>query len=486
MPKRIAVIGAGVGGLATAARLAHDGYEVDVFEKLPELGGRCHLLEAQGFRFDMGPSFVLMPDFFEEVFAYCGEKIGDYLDLKVLETSYKVFYSDGTAVTVFCDSARTKEEIERIEPGSAKAFDAFIEDITSLYRKIRPFLFRNFTLRDMANPRYWVLLKDLKVFESYWGLASRYFKSEKLRYLFTFEAMFMGVSPFKAPALYSIISYTDHVQKIFHPMGGMYRIPLALEHIGRKSGARYHYNSQVKSIEQKEGASILAINGRQFVADTIVVNADYAYAKTDLLKDPIPDYAYSCSVYLLYWGISTKVPGLEHHNLFLGRDLKSNLDDIFRSGAYSPDPSFYIHVPTKTDPSLAPPGKEILYVLVPVPNLKTSREDISAHEERIRNLVLEKVKSVTGMDIRDKIEVENRFYPKDFTGRYNIKFGATFGLAHTLKQSAFFRPGVIDPGRTRTFYVGASTQPGGGLPVVLAGSRIAADSINALDHRGSR
>ncbi|MFA4984940.1 MAG: FAD-dependent oxidoreductase, partial [Candidatus Omnitrophota bacterium] len=241
MGRRIAVVGAGVGGLATAARLARRGFSVDVFEKLPTPGGRNNILEDRGFKFDMGPSFVLMPDLFEEVFTDCGGDIKDYLDLKALDPSYKIFYPDGDAITVYRDSVMTRRELEKIEKGAAAGFDKFIAETGKIYRKVRPLLYRCFTPAALLNPYYWSLVKDLRAFESYWQLARRFFRSEKLCYAFTFEAMFIGVSPFSAPAFYSIITYTDHVQKIYHPMGGMYRIPLALEGLAAKSGARFHY-----------------------------------------------------------------------------------------------------------------------------------------------------------------------------------------------------------------------------------------------------
>ncbi|HQP92280.1 MAG TPA: NAD(P)-binding protein, partial [Candidatus Omnitrophota bacterium] len=241
--QKIAIVGTGIGGLATGLRLSKLGFEVDVFEKLPCPGGRNNLLVDGGFKFDMGPSFILMPDFFEELFSFCGEKLSDHLDLACIDPSYKIFYSDNECLTVHRDSLKTKEELERFEPGASKAFDDFINETRRIYVQVRPLLGNNFQISDLTNPRYWPLLAKIRPFESYWRLAKRFFKSEKLCYAFTFEAMFMGVSPYEAPAFYSIISYADHVQKIFHPMGGMYQLPLALERLARKFGCRFHYNS---------------------------------------------------------------------------------------------------------------------------------------------------------------------------------------------------------------------------------------------------
>ncbi len=477
MSKKVVIVGAGVAGLATAARLAKDGLEVEVYEKLPVCGGRNNLISEAGFKFDTGPSFVLMPDFFEEVFAYCGQELKDYLDLRILETSYKIFYADGKSLSVFKDSQRTKEELERFEPGSGGQYDKFIAETGRIYRIVKPLLYKCVTFKDLANFAYWSLPGKIRAFESYWGLARRYFKSEKLLFAFTFEAMFMGVSPYQAPAFYSVIAYTDHVQKVAHAMGGMYQIPLALEKLAKKFGAKIHYQSPIAGIYKEDGKVVLTRGQDKMRADYAVVNADYAYAQTDLLGRCIPDFKYSCSTHLIYLGLKKKLPNLQHHNLFFSADLDKNLNQIFQNKTIPLDPSFYVHVPTFTDPALAPPGKEILYLLIPIPNLKNNRDSLEAHKLRLRKMIFDKINQVCGCNLEELIEVERHFNPEDFISRYNIKFGATFGLAHNLTQSAFFRPANQDAKIKNLFYVGASTQPGGGLPVVIASSRIAAEMI---------
>jgi len=478
MAKKIAVVGSGVGGLSSAARLASKGFSVEVFEKLNQCGGRNHMLVDQGFKFDMGPSFVLMPDFFEEVFSYCGEDIRDYLNLVAIDPSYKIFYPDGDVLTVYKDSNRTKEELERIEPGSSKGFDKFIAETSRLYETVRPLLLKCFTPAAALNPKYWGLLGKIRALESYWQLASRYFKSEKLTYAFTFEAMFMGISPFEAPAFYSIISYTDHVQKIFHPMGGMYEIPKALERMCSKFGVAFHYSSEVERITEERNAVSLRVNNQDRLFDKVIVNADYAYAQQKLLERLLPKYRYSCSVYLLYLGLKEKIRDkLAHHNLFFSSDLRKNLKQIFDTKEMPLDPSFYVHVPTVTDASLAPKDKDIFYILVPVPNMEGGAGDFALKENALRRVVFDKLKQALNISLEDLIEVEHRFYPKDFIDRYNIHNGATFGLAHNLMQSAFFRPVNFDQKIKGLYFVGASTQPGGGLPVVIASSRIVADLI---------
>ncbi len=478
MERKIAVVGAGVGGLAAAARLAKQGYSVEVYERLSNCGGRNNLLEDKGFKFDMGPSFVLMPDFFEEVFSYCGESLKDYLDLKVLDVNYKIFYPDGDSFSVYRDNQRTREELEKIESGSSIAYDRFLKETAKIYNLVKPLFYRCLTKKSLLSLRYWPLILKLRPVESYWHFAKRFFKSEKLCSAFTFETMFMGVSPYKAPAFYSIITYAGHIQKIWHPLGGMYQIPLALEKLAKKFGAQFNYNSEVKRIYRDGKKIILELAESDIIADKAVVNADYPYAREELIGRRIPKYRYSCSTYLLYLGLKKKVTGLEHHNLFFAQDPKENLRQIFKEKLIPDDPAFYVHVPTVTDPSLALPNKDILYILIPVPNLENVRGDINKEKDRLRRVVFGKINKVLAVDLEDLIEVEHAFYPLDFIQRYNIKYGATFGLAHNLMQSVFFRPPNFDPRIKNLYYVGASTQPGGGLPVVIASSRIVADLIH--------
>lgn len=477
MKETIAIVGAGVGGLATAARLSYLGYNVEVYEKLSECGGRAHLIEDKGFKFDTGPSFVLMPDFFKEVFDFCKKDISDYLNLVPLDINYKIFYPNGKTLTIYRDKAKTEQELEKIEPGASFRYQKFLEDTGKIYQAVKPLLYRCFSKFDMIKPSSWALIKKLKIGTTYWQLAKKYFKSSELCYAFTFEAMFIGVSPFSTPSFYSVITYSDHVEKIRHPMGGMYQIPLAFEKIAKQFGAKFNYNFEVKKIK-KENQFIIKSKNKTKTSDKVVVNADWPYFNQEILGRRLSKLKYSCSVYLIYLGLSQKVESLEHHNLFFAKDLPKNLADIFTNPKIPNDPSFYIHVPTRTDSSLAPAGKDIAYILIPVPNLE-KKYNFSDHEGLIREKIFDIVAEKTGVKLEKLIEVEHRFYPDDFIKRYNILNAATFGLSHNFFQSAFFRPTNFDPKFKGLYHVGASTQPGGGLPTVLASSKIVADLIEA-------
>lgn len=476
--KKVAVIGAGIGGLATAARLSHRGYEVDVFEKLPHCGGRANIIRRDGFSIDTGPSFVLMPDFFKEVFTDCGVDIKDYLTLQPLDLSYRIVYGDDSELPIYGDHERKKQAFERIEKGAGEGYERFMEELRQLYGVVEPLLYECFSFKKVLNPKYWSLLFKLKVLDTYWKMASKYFKDDRISYALTFQAMFIGVSPFRAPAFYSVITYADHAQKVFHPMGGMYQVPTALERLGREFDARHHYDSPVQNIVDEGGKVKIQINNETLEFDQVVINADYPYAKEKLLKRKIKKYEYSCSVYLMYVALDRKIEGLDHHCLFLCNDVKKNLDDIFLKGSVSVEPSFYTHVPTVTDPSLAPQGKDFVYILVPVPNFVKNTYNIADHEEQIRNYVFGRIKKRTAVDLRDITLFEEKFLPQDFDSRYNLKYSSTFGLAHSLFQSAFLRPTNFEEEKGNIFYTGASTQPGGGMPPVLASSKIVADLIS--------
>lgn len=472
---KIAIVGAGVGGLASAARLSYLGHQVDVYEKLPECGGRAHLIQDRGFKFDTGPSFVLMPDFFKEIFTFCRREISDYLKLVALDVSYKIFYPSGKTLTIYKDSEKTCRELEKIEPGSALNYQRFLKETGKIYQAVKPLLYRCFLPADLAKLSTFSLAAKLGIGKTYWALAKKYFKTAELCYAFTFEAMFIGVSPFSTPSFYSVITYSDHTEKIYHPIGGMYQIPLALEKIAKEQGVRFHYSSEVKNITSGGNWQLSFVN-KKAEAEKVVVNADLPYFKKNILNRKLKKFKYSCSVYLIYLGLKEKVNSLSHHNLFFAQDLPKNLSDIFAKNNVPQDPSFYVHVPTRTDPGLAPQGKDIAYILVPVPNLEKFY-DFAGYESKLKAKVYRVIQEKTGVDLRSLIEVEHYFYPEDFIGRYNLLNAATFGLSHTLFQSAFFRPANLDEKNKSLYYVGASTQPGGGLPTVIASSKIIADII---------
>jgi phytoene desaturase len=475
---QIAVIGAGIGGLATAARLASRGFDVHVYEKLDRVGGRVNIIEHNGFKFDTGPSFILMREFFDEFFQYCGKDIADYIDLQVLEQNYKIFYADGEAVTFYRDMEQTKKELERLEPGAAAGFDGFLAKTGGFYDTFQPLLYTDFKPHTMLNPSYWHLINKINPFENYWQLAKKFFRTDKLCYAFSFQAMFLGVSPFEAPSFYSMITYADHAKKIYHPMGGMYQIARSLHRLGQELGVTYHLSTEVQNIRQDNGRLAFTAGEKKVTAEQVVVNADYTYTQEQLLqrKSFLPR-KHSCSAYLIYLGLKEKISGMQHHNLFFAKDPKRNIDQIFSGQLIPDDASFYTHIPTHMDPSLAPPGKDVLYILVPVSNLQREQADKAAFEKTLRASAFERISQTIGRPLQELVECEFQFLPADFIERYNLPFGSAFGLAHTLGQSAFFRPSTEDAKLKNLHYVGASTQPGGGLPPVLAGSRIVADTI---------
>ena len=477
MRDEIAVIGSGVGGLAAAARLAKNGYRVSVYEKLDRCGGVANIIEDKGFKFDTGPSLVMMPDFLEEIFQYCGENLNDYLSLKILDQSYKIFYADGTQLNIYRDSERTKEEIEKIERGGSRGFDRFLQEAQGIDSVLRPLFYRCFSAGNMLSPKFWNIAAGLKMNKSYWQVVSKFFKSVKLRYAFTFQSLFVGASPFSAPGFYSIITYLDHRQKIFHSLGGTYQVPLAFRKMAEKFGAKLFYNQAIKNIRKQGSEFILDTERGAVKADKVVVNADYNYTQKYLLGRKLTPRKYSCSAMMIYLGLNRKIKGLGHHNFFFPADWRKNLREVFNTKQFSQDPFFYVYVPTVTDPSLSPAGKETVCILILAPNLENLRDNIEEHRERLRNAVFSRIKDISGQDLKDSLEVEHRFYPHDFRKCYNLYNGATFGFSHNLVQDIFSLPKNYDHYLKGLYYVGGSTQPGSGLPSVIAGSRIVADLL---------
>ncbi|MFA5199450.1 MAG: phytoene desaturase family protein [Candidatus Omnitrophota bacterium] len=478
MAKKVVIVGAGVGGLAAACRLAKDGYEVEVYEKLSNCGGRNNIIEDRGYKFDTGPSLIIMPDLISELFSYCGRNIQKYLELRIVDPSYRIFYDDGEILNIYRNSRSTMEEMERMEFNSGAQFNKFFQETARIYNIIRPHLYSSLTPWSLVCPHYWGLIAKTRIFQSYWKLVRKYFESDKLCHAFTFGAVFMGLPAYQAPAFLSLINYAEHAQKISFPIGGMYQIPLALEKLAKELGVNIYYDSPVENIRRKDGQILLTRGASQIQADYAVINADYPYSQSGLLKRSVKQYKYSSSIYSIFLGIKRRPAELLHYNLFFSKDPTRNLEEIFESGFHPADPTFYAYLPTLTDPYLAPTGKDILHLMIPVPNLKNDRSDLKDHESRLRMQAFDKINKVCSCNLEEYIEAEHRFYPEDFIGRYNIKFGASFGLAHNLTQSGFWRPSNSDPWIKNLYYCGASTQPAGGLSLVIAGSKIVADLIN--------
>ena len=483
--RHVLVIGAGLGGLAAAVRLGRRGYRVTVVERHDHPGGRCGLWESEGFRFDIGPTLLLMVEYLRAVFEEAGRAMDDYLDLVQLDPNYRIHYSDGTTLDVTSRINAMLDGVERIEPGAGPKFLAFLSETGRLYRLgLEGFVDRNVhRRRDFFSLRNTALLVRARAMERLQRMVSRYFRSEKLRHAFSFQSLYLGLSPFDSPAIYSLLPYTEIAGGLYFPRGGMHAIPRALARLAEELGVVFRYRAEVTRLEhtgRRVTAAVLA-DGARLPADLVLANADLPYVYERLLGERYPriDHMdFSCSAYLMYLGVGRTYPRLTHHALIVPRNLRAACEDIFDHHRIPADPPYYLCNPSKTDPTLAPSGCENLYVLVPVPSQSQGREiDWSVEGPRLEAATLERLERLGLRDLRRHIITRRIFTPDDFAGSFSATRGEAFGLAHGINQVGWFRPHNRHPAYGNLYFVGQSTHPGCGVPMVLISSRLVAQRI---------
>ncbi|MFN0061632.1 MAG: phytoene desaturase family protein [Myxococcaceae bacterium] len=486
--RKVLIVGAGVGGLSAAARLAHQGFDVEVIEKAGGPGGRCGHLQIDGFHFDTGPTLLLMPEVLEATFAAVDRKMSDYLELVRCDPNYKMHFRDGSEMTFSTELAEMGRELDRIEPGSFGPFLKFLALGEDQYRtSLDHFVGRNFdSPLQMFTPRNLGHVFRIKAHRTLYGAVSRSFKDERLRAALTFQTMYLGISPFRSPAVYGLLPYTELAVGIWFPMGGMAAIPRALEKLGRDLGVTFRYRTSVEQILVKGGqATGVRLSDQTVVpADIVLCNADLPWAYKHLVdaKDSELKRAdrlrYTCSAYMMYLGVKKRDPQLHHHNVFFGGDYEGSFKDIFEKRRVPEDPSFYVNAPAHTDPSLAPLGKDSLYVLVPVPDM-SAEIDWAKEGPLLRQKVFSRLAAEGWPDLASQIEVERTFTPKDWEFQLNLERGSAFGLSHNFFQVGPFRPKNQDANVGNLFFVGASTQPGTGLPMVMLSAKLVTERIVA-------
>ncbi|HYC31739.1 MAG TPA: phytoene desaturase family protein [Gemmatimonadales bacterium] len=485
--RHVLVIGAGLGGLAAAVRLRHHGYRVTVVERHAHPGGRCGLWESEGFRFDTGPTLLLMTDYLRAVFRDVGREMDDYLDLRQLDPNYRVHYADGTTLDVTSRLNAMLEGLERIEPGVTPRFLRFLSETSMLYRVgLDGFVDRQVHARgDFFSMRNAALLLRGRAMQRLQRMVARFFRSEKLRHTFSFQSLYLGLSPFVSPAIYSLLPFTEVAGGLFFPTGGMHAIPRALARLARDLGVEIRYGADVAALERSAGrvSAALLAGGERIPTDLVLANADLPYVYATLLGEPYPRidrFEFSCSAFLMYLGVDRRYPALPHHTLVVPGDLRRACEDIFDRGRVPADPAFYVCNPSKTDPSLAPPGCENLYVLVPVPSRAPGREiDWSAAGPRLEANMLTRLERFGLRDLRRHIVTRRTFTPDDFTTAFSATRGEAFGLSHGIDQVGWFRPHNRHPGIENLYFVGQSTHPGCGVPMVLISARLSAARIAA-------
>lgn len=483
MKKHAVIIGSGFGGLGSACLLAKAGYRVTVLEKNEQPGGRASVFSEQEYTFDMGPSWYLMPDVFEHFFQLMGETVEDHLVLKKLSPSYRIFYKDeDRTIDIFSDLEKDIPTFEALEPGSGSRLREYLKRAAYQYEVAKKrFLFKNYdSILDFLNWETAIEGSRLSVFSNMDRYVRKFFTTPAVQKIMQYTLVFLGSSPYNTPALYNIMSHIDFSMGVFYPQGGIYELVKAFVRIAEKHGAVIRTHADVARILVEKGTAtgVELVGGERIDADLVISNADMAFTDLHLLPEGsrVKDERYwnsrtlSPSAFIMYLGINGRVPELTHHNLVFSSDWKKNFSQIFDSPQWPDDPSLYICAPSVTDPSVAPEGKENLFVLVPIaPNLSDDEEQLELYGEKVLQ-TLEQVAHIP--DLRKRIEYKKFFSVKDFKQRYNSLGGSALGFAHTLKQTAIFRPNNVNPHVKNLYYAGAGTNPGIGMPICLISAEL--------------
>ena len=488
--KHIIIIGAGMGGLATALRLRQRGFRVTVFEKQARPGGRSNVLEEAGFRADTGPTIMVMKEAFEEMYQSIGQDMHQRLELVKLDPNYRIYYHDGTTLDLYSDMAKLAQAVNRIQPDSAEQLFRFIGESARKYELGMDFVDRNYDrITELANPTAGLRLLQTRAHQNLYQQVARFFNhNDKLTKAFSFHSMFLGLSPFDALAMYSLITYADLALGMWFPMGGIYSIIEDMLQLCEEMGVEIHNNSPVEKIHVENGGvtAVRLTNGEIIPADLVVSNADLPYTYKYLVDKSyrrkytdktLDKMQYACSGYILFLGVDQVYPNVSHQALYFSEDYRANLDAIFNTKTLPEDPSFHLNIPTVTDPSLAPPGHSLLYVLAPMPNLE-AKIDWSEAAARLREQLVDKLEQLVDPDIRKHIVWERDYRPTDWQNDINATLGTAFGsLSHGFFQSSYFRPNNKDQEIRGLYFVGQSTYPGIGMPMVMISSRLVTERI---------
>ncbi|WP_448203293.1 phytoene desaturase family protein [Azospirillum sp. sgz302134] len=483
MHRRVVIIGAGPGGLASAILLALTGAKVTVLERKPRVGGRSALMETDGFRFDTGPTFFLYPRILEEIFAAAGRRLSDRVELVRLDPLYRLMFEGGGDLRVQADPDRLAAEIDRFAPGDASNLKRFLADNRAKLEFFRPVLERPFNSPlDLLSGPILKALRWLSPHRSVDAELARYFRDPRVRLAFSFQSKYLGMSPFRCPSLFTILSFLEHEHGVYHPRGGCGAVMGAMAQLARELGVEIRLGEAVRHIEFR-GRRAVGVRTAQgdHPSDALVINADFAKAMATLVPDDlrrrwsdarIARKKFSCSTFMLYLGIEGRVD-LDHHTILLAEDYARNLAEIEACRELPRRPSLYVQNACATDPEMAPPGCSTLYVLVPVGHQR-GHIDWTAEAPRYRALVLKRLEALGVRDLERRIRVERVITPADWADDFAIHRGATFNLAHSLDQMLHNRPRNRFEDLDGVYLVGGGTHPGSGLPVIFEGARISA------------
>ena len=486
MDKKIVVIGAGPGGLASAILLAAAGQKVKVLERLPTVGGRTSSIESAGYRFDLGPTFFLYPRVLDKIFPTAGTSLREEVEMVRLDPQYRIQFGAGGHMECSPDLAEMERQIGALAPADVSGFRRFMTENREKLHLMEPFLQSSFdSWRSLLKPHLLRMMPMLRPHQSVDAYLKRFFSDERVRLAFCFQSKYLGMSPFRCPSLFSILSFLEYEHGVWHPIGGCAAVTEAMARVARRLGVEICLGEEVEEITfEGRRATAVRTQNESHGASAVVINADFARAMKRLVPDrlrrrwtnrKLAKKKFSCSTFMLYLGIEGKYD-LPHHTIHISSDYVRNLDEIENQHVLSAEPSFYVQNACVTDPSLAPAGHSTLYVLLPVshqhPNIDWEKEKAS-----YRALALRHIAKAGYTGVEERICFEKMVTPADWDSSYEIEHGATFNLAHTLGQMLHLRPRNRFEDVEGVYLVGGGTHPGSGLPVIFEGACITATHL---------
>ncbi len=488
-PKRVVIVGAGPGGLATAMLLARSGVDVTVVEKSARVGGRTATLEQDGFKFDIGPTFFLYPRVLREIFADAGYDLDREVPMKRLDPQYRLVFGDGGQIDATANVERMERQIAAISPQDAVEFKNFLTHNREKLASFMPVLETPFEKwSDLLRPEMLKLLPLMKPWRSLDGDLRTHFKDERIRLGFSFQSKYLGMSPFRCPSLFSILSFLEYEHGVFHPIGGCGAVTAAMARIAKEMGVEFLTEEPVEEVlidggdgsRRRAKAVGVRTSKRRIQADAVVVNADFAEAMRKLVPNKhrrkwsdrkIASKTYSCSTFMMYLGMDGRYDDVAHHTIYLAENYRQNLRDIEELHRLSDNPSFYVQNASVTDPTLAPKGQSTLYVLLPVTH-ESEHVDWSRETARFRELAIQQMERIGILDVERRIRTEKILTPRGWQEDFGLFKGATFSMKHSLDQMLHLRPHNRFEDVEGMYLTGGGTHPGSGLPVIFQSARI--------------
>lgn len=481
-PPTVLIIGAGPGGLAAAMLLAHAGVKVTIVERLPRVGGRCSAIEADGFRFDLGPTFFLYPRVLDRIFKAVGRDLKTDVPMVRLDPQYRLIFGSGGELRCTPNMEQMRAEIARFAPEDAKNLDRYLADNRAKMAAFTPVLERPF--QSWTNLLSWDLIKLLPMVRplgSVDGDLRRYFQDQRTRLAFSFQSKYLGMSPFRCPSLFTILSFLEYEWGVHHPIGGCSAVSDEMGRIAEEMGVDIRLGEEVTEVlfEGRKAVGVKTSSG-EYRADALVINADFSQAMRRLVPDrlrrrwrdrKIEKKKFSCSTFMMYLGIEGRYDHLDHHTIYTSADYEGNLRDIETGAALTEDTSIYVQNASITDPTLAPAGHSTIYVLAPVANLE-SGISWETRKAEFRRVAMRQLHKLGLHDLEKRIRYEKIITPANWQGDYEVYRGATFNLAHNLGQMLHLRPRNRFEDLDSVYLVGGGTHPGSGLPVIYESARI--------------